>query len=53
MLACNSFLFRASVTMIYWTSTEALLNLVAPLDLAVTSFDFEQVNVFELPVLIP
>ena len=32
--------------MIYWTSTEVLLNLVAPLDLAVTSLDFEQISVF-------
>ena len=31
--------------MIYWTSTEVLLNLVAPLDLAVPSLDFEQFNV--------
>ena len=32
--------------MIYWTSTEVLLNLVAPLDSAVPSLDFEQINVF-------
>ena len=38
--------------MIYWTSTEVLLNLVAPLDSAVPSFDFDQINAFELPVLI-
>ena len=37
---------------IYWTSTEVLLNLVAPLDSTVPSFEFEQINVFELPVLI-
>ena len=35
------FPFRAFVTMIYWTSTEVLLNLVAPLDSAVPSLDFE------------
>ena len=46
MVACNNYLFRAFVTMIYWTSTEVLLNLVAPLDSAVPSFDFEQINVF-------
>ena len=33
--ACNNFPFRAFVTMIYWTSTEVLLNLFAPLDSAV------------------
>ena len=32
--------------MIYWTSTEVLLNLVVPLDSAMASFDFEQINVF-------
>ena len=31
---------------IYWTSTEVLRNLVAPLDSAVPSLDFEQINVF-------
>ena len=41
-----NFPFRAFVTMIYWTSTEVLLNLVAPLDSAVPSLDFEQINVF-------
>ena len=46
MFACNKFPFRAFVTMIYWTSTEVLLNLVAPLDSAVPSLDFEQINVF-------
>ena len=46
MFACNNFPFRAFVTMIYWTSTKALLNLVAPLDSAVSSLDFEQINVF-------
>ena len=35
------FPFRAFVTMICWTSTEVLLNLVAPLDSAVLSLDFE------------
>ena len=46
MFACNNFPFRAFVTMIYWTSTEVLQNLVAPLYLAAPSLDFEQVNVF-------
>ena len=46
MFACNNFPFRAFLTMIYWTPTEILLNLVAPLDLAVPSLDFEQINVF-------
>ena len=46
MFPCNNYLFRAFVTMIYWTSTEVLLNLVAPLDLAVPSFYFEQISVF-------
>ena len=46
MFACNDYPFRAFVTMIYWTSTEVLLNLVAPLDSAVPSFDFEQINAF-------
>ena len=50
MFACNNFPFRAFVTMIYWKSTEVLLNLVSPLDSAVPSLDFEQINVFELPV---
>ena len=53
MFACNIFPFRAFVTMIYWTSTKVLLNLVAALESAVPSFDCEQVNVFELLVLIP
>ena len=46
MFACNNFPFRAFVTMIYWTSTEVLLNLVAPLDSDVPSLDFEQINDF-------
>ena len=46
MFACNNFSFRAFTAMIYWTSIEALLNLVAPLDSAVLSLDFEQINVF-------
>ena len=50
MFACNNFPFRAFVTMIYGKSTEVLLNLVSPLDSAVPSLDFEQINVFELPV---
>ena len=46
MFACNNYLFRAFVTMIFYTSIEVLLNLVAPLDSAVPSFDFEQINAF-------
>ena len=46
MFACNNFPFRAFVAMIYWTSTEVLLNLIPPLDSAVPSLDFEQINVF-------
>ena len=46
MFACNKFAFCAFLKMIYWTSTEVLLNLVAPLDSAVPSLDFEQINVF-------
>ena len=54
MFACNNYPFRAFVTMIYLMSTEVLLNLVAPLDSVVPSFDFEQINVFFLLlVLIP
>ena len=53
MFTCNNFPFRAFVTMIYWTSTKVLLNLVVPLDSAVPYLDFEQINVFKLPVLIP
>ena len=41
-----NFPFSAFVTMIYWTSTEVLLNLVAPLNSAVPSLDFEQINIF-------
>ena len=32
--------------MIFWTSTEVLLNLVARLDSAVLSPDFEQISAF-------
>ena len=46
MFACNNYPFCPFVTMIYWTSTEVLLNLVVPLDSAVPSFDFEQINFF-------
>ena len=46
MFAFNNFPFRAFVTMIYWTSAEVLLNLVAPLHSAVSSLDFEEINVF-------
>ena len=40
MFACNNFPFRAFVTMIYWTSADMLLNLVASLDSAVPSLDW-------------
>ena len=46
MFACKNFPFRAFVTMVYWTLTVVLLNLVALLDSTVPSFDFEQINVF-------
>ena len=46
MFVCNNFPFRAFVTMIYWTSTEVLLNLVPPLNSAVPFLDFEQIIVF-------
>ena len=46
VFAYKNFPFRAFVTMIYWTSTVVLPNLVAPLDSAVPSLDFEQINVF-------
>ena len=53
MFACNNFPFHAFLTMIYWTLTEELLNLVAPLDLAEPSLDFEQIMFFEILILIP
>ena len=40
LFACNSFPFRAVVKMIQRTSTEVLVNLVAPLDSAVPSLNF-------------
>ena len=43
LFACNNSPFRAFLTMIYWT---LLLNHFAPLDSAVPSLDFEQINVF-------
>ena len=46
MFACNNFPFCAFVTMIYWTSTEKLLNLVALMDSDVPSLDFEIINAF-------
>ena len=46
MFVCNNYPFRAFVTMIYWASTEVLLNFVAPLDSAVPSFDFDEINIF-------
>ena len=41
-----NFPFRAFVTRICWTLTEALLNLIACLYSAVLSLDFEQINIF-------
>ena len=52
MFACNNFPFCAFVTMIYWTSTEVLLNLVAPLDSALLLLTLSKSMFFELPVLI-
>ena len=46
MFACNNYPFCSFVVMIYRTSTEVFLNLVVQLDSAVSSFDFEQINVF-------
>ena len=46
MFACKNFPFRAFVRMIYWISTEVLLNLVAPLDSAMPSLDFGKINFF-------
>ena len=53
MFAYNIFEFHAFVTIIYWKSTEVLLNRVATLDSAVPSLDFEQIMFFELSDLIP
>ena len=39
-------LFCTFITMICWMSTEVVLNLVAPLDSAVLSLHFEQINIF-------
>ena len=41
-----NFPFRAFVLMISWASTEVLLNLIARLDSAVLSIDFERINIF-------
>ena len=46
MFVCNNYPFCAFVTMIHWTLKEVLLNLVAPLDSVVPSFNFELINVF-------
>ena len=46
MFTCNNFPLHAFVTMIYWTSKEVLLNLVAPLGSAGPSLDFDLINVF-------
>ena len=53
MFACNNFPFRAFVTMIYWTSTKVLLNLVAPLIQLCLLLTLSKLMFFELPVLIP
>ena len=45
-LWCNSFPFRAFLTIIYWISTEVLPIFVASLDSAVPYLDLEQINVF-------
>ena len=45
MFACNDFPSRAFGTMIYWTSTEVLQNLLALLDSVVPPLDFEQINI--------
>ena len=49
---CNNFPFRALLDFRI-IGLQVLLNLVAPLDSSVPSLDFEQINVFGLPVLIP
>ena len=41
------------VSFICSKSLDLKLNLAGPLDSALLSLDFEQVNIFELPVLIP
>ena len=41
----TNFPFHAFATMICWASTEVLLNLIACLDSAVLSLDFEQINI--------
>ena len=47
IFAYNHFLFHASVTTIYWTSIELLLNVVASLNYSgVPSLDFEHTDVF-------
>ena len=40
VVTCNNFPSPPFVTMIYWTSTEVLLNLLAPPDSAVPPLDF-------------
>ena len=52
VFACNNFSFRAFATMIYWTSTEVLLNLVSPLQLCLF-LTLSKSMFFELPILIP
>ena len=43
---CNNFSFRAFAAIIYWASSEVLLNPVAPLDSALISLYFDQISVF-------
>ena len=45
-------LFHKFVTMIYWTSTEVLLNLAAPIDSAVLSLALSKLIFFEVPLSI-
>ena len=52
VFTCNNFPFRALLDFRI-IGLQVLLNLVAPLDSSVPSLDFEQINVFGLPVLIP
>ena len=52
MFTYNNFPFRALLDFRI-IGLQVLLNLVAPLDSSVPSLDFEQINVFGLPVLIP
>ena len=53
MFAFTKFSFRVFVKVIYWTSTEVLLNLFAPLNSAVSSLALSISMFLKLPVLIP